>query len=109
MMLSAACAVRRHAGHDVWPHGADQPYVVADNLVLPPFLKGLVDAEGKAEINGAREILFGPIEPMQCSQLLGAQDAERFEDLRTDLVLTAISARGGREHRSLPLAAIQLD
>ena len=36
---------------------------------------------------------------MNGQQLLGAQHAERLEDLRPDLVLAAVAARGGDEHR----------
>src|SRR5262245_36661294 len=100
-MLSTACTVGRHAGHDVWPHHADQPHVIAEDLVLPPFFKCLVDAERETKVDGAREVLLRSVEPMQCRQFLGAQYAERFENFRTDFVLTTVSSGGGGQHRAM--------
>ena len=44
---------------------------------------------------------------MQRRQLAGTQHAERFEDLRADLVLSAIAARRRRQRRPVALPAIQ--
>ena len=103
-MLSAARAIGAHRDHHVGPREPDQSHVVADDLVLAPLLERLVDAERVAEIHGAREELLGAIDAVRGQQLLGAQHAERLEDLGADLVLSAVAARGRRQHDSQPLA-----
>src|SRR5262249_3858590 len=100
VMLTAVVAGRRHAGDHVRTGGANHPHVVCGDLVAPPLLERLVDAEGVAEVDRAREILLGAVEPMQRGELFGAKDAESFEDLRSDFVLSAVSARGRDERRS---------
>ena len=104
MMLAAAGAVGPHRDHHVGPREPDQPHVVADDLVLAPLLERLVDAERVAEVHGAREELLGAVEPVRGQQLLGAQHAERLEDLGADLVLSAVAARGRRQHDAQSLA-----
>ena len=81
---------------------ADQAHVVADDLVLAPLLERLVDAERVAEVHGAREVLLRAVEAVQRPQLLGAQHAERLENLGADLVLSAVAARGRRQHDAQP-------
>ena len=72
-----------------------------------PLLERLLDAERVAEVDRAREVLLGAVEAMQRRQLLGAQDAERLEDLRADLVLSAVAARRRRQRRAKTLTAIE--
>ena len=96
-MLPAALAAAQKAGDDVGPDGADVADEVADDLVVPPFLDRLFDAEREAEVDRAGEVLLGAVEPVDGQQLLGAQHAERLEDLRADLVLPAVAARRGHE------------
>ena len=64
---------------------------------LPPLLEGFLGAERVAEIHGAGEVLLGAVELVRRQQLFGAQDAERVEQLRPDLVLPAVAAR--RRHQ----------
>ena len=106
MMLAAAVAAAQEPGDDVGPDRADVPDEVADDLVVPPLLDRLFDAEREAEIDRAREVLLGAVEAMDRQQLLGAQHAERLERLRPDLVLAAVAARRRDEHRAhaLPVA-----
>ncbi len=84
--------------------GADVPDEIADDLVAPPLLDRLLEAERVAEVDRAREVLLRAVEPVNGEQLLGAQHAERLEDLRPDLVLAAVAARRGHEHRPHALA-----
>jgi len=93
MMLSAAGAIGAHRDHHVGPREADQPHVVADDLVLAPLLERLVDAERVAEVHCAREELLGAVDAVRSQQLLGAQHAERLENLGADLILSAVAAR----------------
>ena len=44
---------------------------------------------------------------MQRRELAGAEDAERFEDLRSDLVLSTVAARGRGERGAISLPAIE--
>ena len=71
---------------------------------MPHFLERLIDAERVAEVDGAREHLLGAVEAVCRAQLLGTQDAERFEQLGADLVLPAVAARGGREDHAQALS-----
>ena len=72
-----------------------------------PLLERLVDVDRVAEVDRAREVLLGAVEPMQRGQLLGPQHAERLEQLRADLVLSAVAARRRRERRAIALPAIE--
>ena len=104
MMLAAAVAAAEEAGDDVGADGADVADVVADDLVVPPLLDRFLDAEREAEVDRAGEVLLGAVEAVHREQLLGAQHAERLEQLGTDLVLPAVAARRGDEHGPHPLA-----
>ena len=99
--------VGRQTGHHVGANRANQPDVVAEDLVAAPLLERLLDAEREAEVDRAREVLLGAVEAVQRRQFLGAQHAERLEDLRADFVLAAVAARRRRERRAVALAAIQ--
>ena len=103
MVLPAAGAVGAHRDDHVGPRHANQPDVVAEDLVVAPLLERLLDAEREAEVHGAREELLGAVEAVRGQQLLGAQHAERLEQLRADLVLAAVAARRRREHDAQPL------
>ena len=92
-MLPAAVTVRTHPRNHVWPDGPDHPHEVGQYLLSAPLLERLVPTEGVAEIDGAGEILLGPVEPMGGQQLLGAQRRQRIEELGPDLVLPAVAAR----------------
>ena len=69
----------------------------------PQRLQRFLDAERKAEIDGAREVLFGAVEAVHREQLLRPQHGQRLRELGADLVLTAVAAGGGHEHRPHPL------
>ena len=78
-----------------------------DDLLAAPLLERLLDAERVAEVDRAREVLFGAVEAMHRRELFGPQHAERLEDLRADLVLAAIAARRRRERGSIAEPAVQ--
>jgi len=84
VMLAAAGTGRRQRGHHVRADCANQADEVARDLVLAPFLEGLIDAEGVAEIDRPGEVLLGAVEAMNRGELLGAEHAERLEDFWTD-------------------------
>ena len=107
-MLASAGARWRHGRDHVRPDRADQADEIAGDLVAAPFLERLVEAERKAEVDGAREVLLGAVEAVQRRQFLGPQDAERFEDFRADFVLAAVAARRRRQGRPIAQAPIQL-
>src|SRR5439155_12655104 len=92
---------RHQRDHDIGTDRANEPDEIARNFVASPLLERLVDAERVAEVDCAREVLFGAVESMERRELLGSQHAERFEELRTDLVLATIAARGGRERGAI--------
>ncbi len=102
MVLSAAGAVDPEGHHHVGAERADVADEVAENLLPPPLLEGFFGAEGVAEVDRAREVLFGAIELVRRQQLFRAQDAERVEELRPDLVLAAISPRRGHQRHPHP-------
>ena len=104
VMLPAAVAAADEPRDHVGTRGADVPDEIADDLLAPPLLDGLLEAERVAEVDRAREVLLRAVEPVNGEQLLGAQHAERLEDLRPDLVLAAVAARRGHEHRPHALA-----
>ena len=66
----------------------------------PHFSKRLFLAERVAEIHGAREVLLRAIEAMRREQFLGAENAERVEELGADLVLPAVAARRRHERHA---------
>src|SRR5438874_2670235 len=100
MMLSAAFAAAEEADDHIRANGADVAHEVADDLVVPPFLDRLFHAERKAEVNGAREVLFRAVKAMDRQQFFRPEHAERLPELWTDLVLTAVASRRGHEGRS---------
>ena len=107
MMLPAPSAGRRQCRHDIRTDRADQPDEVADDRLAAPLLERLVDAEGESKVDGAGEVLLRPIEPMDCRQLFGPEDAQRLEQFRSDLVLTSVPPRGRHEGGTEPQTAVQ--
>ena len=103
-MLAAALAVEHEADDDVGADRADHAHVVAEDLLVAPLLERLLDAERKAEVDRAREVLLGAVEAVGRQQLLGAQHRQRLEQLRADLVLPAFAAGRRHQRRPHPLA-----
>ena len=108
MMQAAGGAGRIHPQHDIGPRHANQPDVIADDFVAPPFLQRLFDAERVAEVDGAREILLGRIEAVHRLELFGSQHRQRVVELGPDFVLSAVATRRGGENRAHALPAIQI-
>ncbi len=104
VVLPAALSVRPHGDDDVGPNRADQPDVIAEDLLPPPLLVGLVRAERVAEVDGAREVLLGAVELVHREQFLGPRRGERVEQLRPDLVLASVAARRAHDDRAHALA-----
>ncbi len=107
VMQAAVVADRGHAEDHVRPDRANQAHVVCRDLVAPPLLERLFETERVAEIDGAGEVLLGAVEAVQRGQLFRPQHAEALEDLRADLVLSAVASRRGHERRAESLPAIQ--
>ena len=107
VVLAAAAPLRRHGGDDVGADGADHPDEVAEDLLPPPALEGLFDAEGVSEVDGAAEVLLGPVEAMRRLQLLGPQHRQGVEQLGADLVLAAVAARRRQQYGAMALALRQ--
>ena len=105
VMLATTRPRRRQRDHDVGADGANHADVVAQDLVVPPLLQRFLRAEREAEVHGAREVLLGAVPAVRREQLLGAQHADRVEQLRADLVLAAVAARGRHQRDAHPLPA----
>ena len=106
-MLTTGIARRRQRDDHVGANHANQPDVVGGDLLAPPFLERLLDAEREAEVDGSSEVLLGAVEPVHGSKLLRAEHAERFENLGSDFVLAAVAAGGGGERGPIALPAVQ--
>ena len=106
-MLPATFAAAEKPGDHVGPEAPDMADVVADDLVVPPFLDRFFDAEREPEVDRPREELLRAVEAVHGEELLGPQDAERLKQLGADLVLAAVAARRGHEHRAHTLAEAQ--
>ena len=104
MVLAAPLPAADESSDDVRADRTDVPHEVAQDLVVPPLVEALLQAEGEPEVDGAREILLGPIEPVDGHELFGAEHAERLEDLGADFVLAAIPAGRRHEGRAHPAA-----
>ena len=102
MVLTAAGSVRAHRHDDVGPQGPDMTHEVAENLLPSPLLERFLLAERIAKVHRAREVLLGAIEAVCRQEFLGAENAQRVEELRADLVLSAVAARGGDERHPRP-------
>ena len=100
VVLAAALAVEHEADDHVGTDGADHPHVVGGDLLLAPLLERLLNAERKAEVDRAREVLLGAVELVHGGEFLGAQHRQCLEDLGADLVLAAFPARGRDERRA---------
>ena len=96
VVLAATRPVGLHREHDVWPRHAHEADEVADRLLAAPLLVRLLDAEREAEVHRAAEELLAAVEAVRRQQLLGAEHAERLEQLGADLVLAAVAARQRR-------------
>ena len=107
MMLPSPFAAAEKAGNDVRPRRSNEPDEVADDFIAAPLFERLFDAERIAEVHRAREVLLPAVEAMHGEQFLGAQHAERLEELRADLVLAAVTARGADEHGPQSLAVTE--
>ena len=102
MVLAAASPVRTHRHDDVGPQGPDVTHEVAEDLLPPPLLERFLLAERVAKVHRAREVLLGAIEAMRRQELLGAEDAQRVEELGANLVLSAVAARRRHERHPRP-------
>src|SRR5262245_15179532 len=109
MVLAPSFALGRKRDHDVRSNGAEHADEVPEDLLLSPFLERLLDAEGVAELVGAREILLDAVHAVHRHELFRAQDSDRLEELGSDLVLSAVSPGRREERRAVPTAPAQED
>src|SRR4029453_7847023 len=79
--------------NDERPEHPDHADHVAKDLALAPLRFGLGQRLRETVVEGAREELFTPTEAPRLEQFLGADHAERVEQLRADDVLPALSTR----------------
>jgi hypothetical protein len=107
VMLPAPFPAADEADDDVRTDRTNVADEIAQDLVVAPPVERFLDAERVAEVDRAREVLLGAVDPVRRVQFLGAQHAERLEDLRADLVLAAVAARRRHEHRPHPLPEAQ--
>ena len=90
-------ALRREPGDDhVGPERADHPHDVGNDGLAIPDRERLGGVLREAEVDGAGEELPAAVEAAGGEQLLGADHAQLFEELRADHVLAAV-APGERE------------
>ena len=75
------------------PERADDANHVAEHLAFVPLRLGLRQRLREAVVERAREKLLAAVEPSGLQQFLGANDAKRIEELWTDDVLAAFTAR----------------
>jgi hypothetical protein len=104
VVLAATVTVEHPTDNDVGTKRPDHPDKVAKDLLVSPLFQRLFDAERVAEINRAQEVLFRTVVAMRGEQFLGAEHSERFEKLRTNLVLSALTVCRRDERRAVPLA-----
>ena len=74
------------------PEHANHAHHVAEDLALVPARGGFVAPLREAEVECAREELLAAVQTTGLQQLLGADDAERIEQLAADDVLPALAA-----------------
>jgi hypothetical protein len=76
---------------DLRPEFPDDSHHILQDLIPRPVLPGLVHALGVPEVIGAGEVLMGSVEAACGEQLFGADQPQRFTQLRTDEVLSTLS------------------
>ncbi len=95
-----AGVIRGEPGDDhVGPEFSDHPDDVRQDFFLPPELECFLGGLGIAEIDGPREILFGPVDPAGRQELLGPDDPDLGALFRADQVLAALAAGEGQVGR----------
>src|SRR5204863_2991621 len=72
MSVSVAGRAGEYQNHHVRPEPPDVIHHVAQDFVAIPLLKSFVRSLGKAEVDGAREILFGSVNPSGREKFLAA-------------------------------------
>ena len=92
MMLAAPFAAGRECDDHVRSNHPDDADEVFEDLLFPPLLECFVDAERVTELVSAREVLLHAVVAVHGHELFGPQDANRFEELGTDLVLPTVAA-----------------
>jgi hypothetical protein len=75
-----------------WPEQADHANHVAQDFALAPLRLGLGQRFREAVVERAGEELLAPVESPRLKQFLGANNAQRVEQLRADDVLSALPA-----------------
>ena len=92
MSAVAAASLNVHRHDDVRPKRAEEPHVVADDLLAPPLPDHFRGVERVAIVDRPREVLLGAVEPVRRQQLAVRSTAMSREQLRADLVLAAVAA-----------------
>jgi hypothetical protein len=71
----------------------DHPNEIGQDRLFAPLLCGLDMCLAETEIEGAGEELLSAVEAPGLQKLLGANDTESFEELRTNDVLASVASR----------------
>jgi hypothetical protein len=83
---------------DVRAHRPDHAHQARQRLVLPPDPEGLLGRLGEAELGQVEKMQLRPFDRCgRIAHLGGPDDRERLVQLRANLVLPALAARG--DHR----------
>ena len=77
---------------DERPEQADDAHVIGERVALAPLHRRFRARLREAVVEGVAEELLRAVEPPRLQQLLGADDAERVEQLGPDDVLSALAA-----------------
>ena len=98
VVLPSAGPVRSKPDDHVGSGHPDEAHEIIENLLPAPTLERLLDAERVAEIDRPREELLGAVEAVSREQFLRPERRQGIEELRADLVLTAVPSRRRRQH-----------
>ena len=93
MTVTAFARCREAGDDDVGLEAAKVPHHVGQDRVVAPDGQRFLRRFGVAEVEGAREVLFTPIDASRGKKLLRAQNAEELAFLVADEVLSAVTAR----------------
>ena len=87
--------------------GSNDANHVPKHVLAAPLLERLVEALGESIVGDAREMLVDAVVAIGDEQFLGADEAERVEELRANRVVARFAARQGQEGHARAQAATE--